>query len=43
MTVGTPNYMAPEQAMGQDVGPWTDLYSVGVMAFELFVGQRALP
>jgi serine/threonine protein kinase len=38
-TVGTPNYMAPEQAMGQDVGPWTDLYSVGVMAFELFVGQ----
>ncbi len=39
MTVGTPNYMAPEQAMGQDVGPWTDLYSVGVMAFEMFVGE----
>jgi predicted Ser/Thr protein kinase len=38
-TVGTPNYMAPEQAMGQEVGPWTDLYSVGVMAFEFFVGQ----
>jgi serine/threonine protein kinase len=38
-TVGTPNYMAPEQAMGQEVGPWTDLYSVGVMAFEMFVGQ----
>jgi serine/threonine protein kinase len=38
-TVGTPNYMAPEQAMGQKVGPWTDLYSVGVMAFEMFVGQ----
>ena len=38
-TVGTPNYMAPEQAMGQDVGPWTDLYSVGVMAFEFFVGH----
>jgi serine/threonine protein kinase len=38
-TVGTPNYMAPEQAMGQEVGPWTDLYSVGVMAFELFVGH----
>src|SRR4051812_32959779 len=37
--VGTPNYTAPEQAMGQDVGPWTDLYSVGVMAFEIFVGQ----
>jgi serine/threonine protein kinase len=38
-TVGTPNYMAPEQAMGQEVGPWTDLYSVGVIAFELFVGR----
>jgi serine/threonine protein kinase len=39
MTVGTPSYMAPEQAMGQEVGPWTDLYSVGVMAFEFFVGH----
>jgi serine/threonine protein kinase len=39
MTVGTPNYMAPEQAMGRDIGPRTDLYSLGVMAFEMFVGQ----
>jgi hypothetical protein len=38
-TVGTPNYMAPEQAMGREVGPWTDLYSVGVMAWELLVGS----
>src|SRR6476619_3276076 len=37
-TVGTPAYMAPEQAMGQEVGPWTDLYSVGVMAWEQVVG-----
>src|SRR5262245_37202349 len=37
--VGTPNYMAPEQALAQDVGPWTDLYSVGCMAFELFTGH----
>ena len=35
-TVGTPTYMAPEQAMAQDIGPWTDLYSVGCMAYELF-------
>jgi serine/threonine protein kinase len=38
-TVGTPTYMAPEQAMAQQLGPWTDLYSVGVMAYEQIVGQ----
>ena len=39
VAVGTPNYMAPEQATAQAVGPWTDLYSVGVMAFEFFIGH----
>ena len=39
VTAGTPAYMAPEQAMAQDIGPWTDLYSVGCMAFELFTGN----
>jgi hypothetical protein len=39
VAVGTPNYMAPEQATAQAVGPWTDLYSVGVMTFEFFVGR----
>ena len=39
MTVGTPNYMAPEQAMGEEVGVWTDLYSVGILAWEHLVGQ----
>src|SRR4051812_49697785 len=38
-TVGTPTYMAPEQAMAQEIGPWTDLYSVGCMGFELFTGR----
>jgi serine/threonine protein kinase len=38
-TVGTPTYMAPEQAMGHRLGPYTDLYSVGVMAYEFFVGR----
>lgn len=39
MTVGTPGYMAPEQAMGRSVGPWTDLYSLGCIAYELYVGR----
>jgi protein kinase-like protein len=39
MTVGTPTYMAPEQAMALDIGPWTDLYSVGCMAYEMLGGQ----
>jgi hypothetical protein len=38
-TLGTPRYMPPERAMGQEVGPWSDLYSVGVMAFEMLVGH----
>jgi serine/threonine protein kinase len=38
-TVGTPTYMAPEQAMGHGLGPYTDLYSVGIMAYEFFVGR----
>jgi protein kinase-like protein len=37
--LGTPNYMAPEQASAEEVGPWTDIYATGVMAFEMFVGH----
>ena len=37
-TLGTPNYIAPEQAMALELGPGTDLYSLGVMAFEFFTG-----
>jgi serine/threonine protein kinase len=39
VAVGTPNYMAPEQATARGVGPWTDLYAVGIMAFEFFIGR----
>ena len=43
MTVGTPAYMAPEQAIGEEVGTWTDLYSIGVMAWEQMVGHVPFP
>ncbi|MFH9423765.1 protein kinase [Streptomyces sp. NPDC017529] len=37
--IGSPAYMAPEQAMGGTVGPYTDLYALGVLLHELLSGE----
>jgi serine/threonine-protein kinase len=36
--LGTPHYMAPEQFAGQNVGPPSDQYALGVLAYECLVG-----
>lgn len=40
--IGSPGYMSPEQIYGQELGPESDIYSVGLVAYEMLTGTRAI-
>jgi serine/threonine protein kinase len=43
MTLGTPNYLSPEQVTGGEVGPPTDIYALGLVLLECVTGQIVYP
>ncbi|GAA1351987.1 hypothetical protein GCM10009636_13400 [Arthrobacter koreensis] len=42
-TIGTANYLSPEQAQGGTVAPSTDIYSLGLVLLESLTGEKAFP
>jgi serine/threonine protein kinase len=38
--IGTPAYMAPEQGQGLPIGPTADIYSLGVVVYEMITGRQ---
>ncbi len=38
-TLGTPRYMSPEQIVGETIGPWTDVYAVGLVMAEMLTAS----